>query len=380
MYAQDLLTTHKMLQSASNDALLFPLITLLQSEFFYLEQLLNYQGLSSNVEKTEMQKDHHLLGLLAKTSVPMTEELKILQDLFLGNVWIRSTYEQLLQREGWNVPEYLHTIKQIYETDKLSTCTPLINKIKDTFKRTIQFSSHLPVMKMDLSLNARKMEVEAFQHQTVIEMKKCDSIAATCQQLFNRISLLWHPKLKQIICHLKMLKGILRELNKESIDSDVFSLLVRSFLFWENTILEEFLQLSVGVKTGVDTYSHNLENLFEELLTNKKSDKELQRYSFLKETMANIHNFSRYPFIHHASDFIRNVVLQAELLRERPELGQKNPFKLENNRTDLNYIEVSSDQFTPDGIVNKLNEIHTKVFEIITENILPRLNSTALRS
>ena len=375
MYAQDILTVNKNLQSASNDSsLLYFLITLLQSEFFHLEQILNYQGLSGGVEKTEMQKDHNLLSLLERLGIQSSNKNAIIDDLFLANFWIRSLYEQLHKRENWNIPPYLHTIQHLYEAGKLSQQTTLFDRIKQTYQKTINFSSELPVITSSSSQKVLKIEVDSFQYTTEIALKPCEEIAKKCQNLFNRLSTLWHPKLKQVLCHLKVLQGIIYEINKKKIDSDAFSLLVRNFLFWENTILEEVLQLAYGQKTGVDSYSHDLGTLYKELITHKTVDCE-QEYEFLDQTMANLHNFSRYPFIHHGSEFIRTLILQAELLRERPELGKENPFILTKNITDLNYLEVPTDHFTPDSIVNKLNEIHMKIFQIISKRLLPRINN-----
>ena len=373
IYLTDLHTAQKYYQNASTEeSKLFYLITMIQSGYFHLEQMLHFYSRSD-----ELKGDgHHLLFLRNQTNLPDLNKEAILNDLFLANYWVRSVEEQIKKREQWDIPLYLSEIKKIYNSTPVKGT---IDKVRSIGQRVAEFTNKLPIiadMKRATLINrVATIEVETFHHETTFNLTECQQLAARCDRLRQRIPSLWRSKFEQAVYHFRLLRGILDELSKADIPSDLFSLLVRSLLFWENTVLEELLQVLYGMKKGCETHSHRLNELYESILDNTEEASEGENLKFLNEKMSTLHNLSRYPFqTVNGSEYLHDMILQAELLRERPELGKN--FTMSQNKTPLNYLAVSEKDFTPHEIVAKLQGIHQKIFGIISQ-ILPKIEREA---
>lgn len=355
---------------------LFYLMTMLQGSYFYLEQMLHSQRQHNAKEEIQRIGNGHNLNLLKnQLGQKSLKENKLLSELSLALYWTRSTYEQLKGRENWDQPNCLLEIRDIYEAKDFSVLKikNVIAKVQNYLTTISDFSHKLPFIDhLKKSFNKWILaSPQLFHHQVEINPQKCDELAARCQKLFASVAPFLHPKLNQAICHLNIVKGILYELSQEKISSDQFSLLTRGLLFWENTVIEELLQILYGIETGLDIRFHDLAYLYRQAISpeSKSFDKDLV---FLNE-LDDLHNLSRYPFeVKSASKNIHDLILQAELLRERPELGLDAPFELQGaQRTELNYLMTTP--LSPNEIVIKLLSTHQKIFKIVEKRILPKI-------
>lgn len=370
-----------------HSAKLFYLMTMVQGSYFYLEQILHSQRLQGN-DGEDLQRigSGHNLNLISNAIDLEDLHLEpLLEELSLALFWTRSTYEQLRGREEWDQPPCLLAIKDIYEAKNFSDkkINIEIKKIQSYCSRMCTFTSNLPfVSEIQSVLKGQWVQLfpQPFKHDVVIKTNDLENLAARCQNLFARVSPFLQPKLKQAIGHLNVVKGILHELGQQEIPSDRFSLLTRGLLFWENTVVEELLQVLYGIETGIDTRSHDLTSLYDHLFS--QDDKFYKKDINSLSQLVNLHNLSRYPFeIKNGSKDIHQLILQAELLRERPELGLEVPFELpqeEKNGTALNYLKTSQVGLSPNQIVVKLLATHQRIVRVIKGSLLPRIEALTL--
>lgn len=368
MYLEDLIVATRGLPQASTESSkLFYLIMIMQSAYFHIEQVLNYERLSNPDFIETKAKGHNLKTLLNEIGCKSIDE-KLPLELYLANYWTRETYEQLTKRASWNLPGALNSIKAVYEGTAKKN---VVKRIKTYCERVCQFTKQLPSLAENKTFNHVINPIESLSIEQTLkfEVEKCDKIKSACQNLLSDIPLFLEPTLKQAISHIELVKGCLQELNKEKISSASLSFLVRSLIFWENTILEEMLQVLHGLKTGILLQSHDIVELYT-LATDEKMKSE-QIEKFLHNHCNNVHNISRYPFApHRNSEKIHRLILESECIRERPELATG--YKLEKNITELNYIELK-EQSNSEQIISKLRKHSDKVCQIL-EKVLSELN------
>lgn len=367
-----------------HSAKLFYLMTMVQGSYFYLEQILHSQRLQDNgSEDLQRIGSGHNLNLISNAiDLGDLQVEPLLSELSLALFWTRSTYEQLRGREEWDQPSCLLAIKDIYEANNFSNkkISGEINKIQGLLARICDFSANLPnIQEIRSTLEGKWVQLspQPFNNTVAVKTNECENLAARCQKIFERVSPLLQPKLKQAICHLNIVKGILHELGQKEISSDQLTLLTRGLLFWENTVVEELLQVLYGIETGIDTRSHDLVDLYDQLFS--PDDKFYKKDRNSLSQLANLHNLSRYPFeIKNGSKDIHQLILQAELLRERPELGLDVPFELsqeEKNGTALNYLKTSQVGLSPSQIVLKLLATHQRILRVVKGSLLARIEA-----
>lgn len=358
MYFEDLIVaSHGLNSSTHESAKRFYLIMILQSTFFYLEQLLTYERLKLTDHKSNAFRGHNLKYLLEEIGCSAIKN-ELPNELFLANYWTKSPYEQIEKRSAWNMPAVLKKIQAIYE----GKCSKnVIRKIKNYRERVKLFTLQLPSFSEHAALDiaATPVESKTFPQTIKFEIEKYVKIKEICQSYLPDIPLFLEPTIKQAVCHLDLIKGCLEELNKEEISSDSFCFLIRALIFWENTVLEEILHILSGLKTGIISQSHDILDLarsvHEELNPNIES--------VINKHFTNVHNISRYPFTTcEGSKKIRRLILQSEFIRERPELARG--FELEKNVTQLNYIEIRK-KFDSAQTMSKLRKHSDKVSHML---------------
>lgn len=379
MYLKDLSEAQEQLKrTLPSSSKTFYLITVIQSSYFYLEQLLHHLQLSDDIERQEeMTPARHNLNRILRTLNPKHQACcDVPKELFLANFWTRSTYEQLRDREHLNlpIPRVLNDIHAIYEKTP-STLQEAVNKTMSLGTKIVEFSHQLTSL---FSLKDRVVErtgqIEKFHHEFKMKIEEFDSIKKRCQELLPLVNHIIRPKLTQAICHLELVQGILEEINLGECSSNLFSLLIRGLLFWENTVLEELLQTIYGLKTGIVTNDHRLAELYDHIDWNEKPLIEDQ--IFLKEEFQNIHNICRYPFsTAQNAPPVHGRILQGELLREHPELGLENPFELNSHeqKTALNFLTVPKQGLHPKTIIQTMNVAHEKILTLIKDRIVPEI-------
>ena len=383
MYLEDLIVaTDEIQRNPIESVKLFYSNTIVQSAYLFLEQLLQCQFLHSQQglhSKDDNKPGHNLITLLKKlTHAPLSSSaIELAKELSVAYLWTRCTYEQDQRRNeiGAEIPLCLRTIQQIYDAEVFSNkkIGQQVNRILTYCKRVSAFVQELPMASEWKNPRVRsKNEIKDFSHRTRIDPRKYDDLIVSCKALLRQMPLYLQPVFKQAICHLELLKGCLHELSKESISSVTFSFLVRSLLFWENTVLEEFLRTLYGLNNGVNSISHKVNKLYELSVSNYDEKKE--DIEFLSASLSNVHNISRYPFsIAKGSLLARHLILNAEMLRECSELGsEEEPFKLEGNKTALNYIPIR-EQLNPEEIMKRLTSLSNRMSTLIQKRIVPEI-------
>ncbi|MBA3604244.1 MAG: hypothetical protein H0W50_11565 [Parachlamydiaceae bacterium] len=131
------------------------------------------------------------------------------------------------------------------------------------------------------------------------------------------------------------------------------------------------------LKTGIDNRDHNLLALYTAIKWNlPKNTSEADDLSIKWDQ---VNNFCRYPYQHkEIRSSTHELILQAELLREHPELGMgfKMQGKLEKNQisTLLNFIPVPSDDLSAEGLLISLNRLMISAWKLIENRLIPELD------
>lgn len=375
MYLKDLSTAEEQLKKDLHpNSKIFYLITSIQSSYFYLEQFLYNLRMTDELEKgVEITPaTHNLKRSLNALGLKNQICCDVPHDLFLANYWTRSTFSQIRDRKLLQLPlpPTLKDIRSIYKNNYTVT------KIMGLGKRIVDFSNQFTSL---LSLKNRAVsrtnQSEKFRHDIQLKVKELQSIKMKCQNFLSFVNPEFRPKLKQAIYHLDLVEGILHEINQNEISSDLLSLLIRGLLFWENTVLEELMQVVYGHKTGVESNDHQLISLYHSTPWSKETSEEEEE--FLTGEWQNIHNNSRYPFSypHEKKNSLHGLILQSELLREHPELGLDNPFELNSSeqKTALNFLPVPKEGLHPKTIIQIMNVAHDKIINIINDRIVPEM-------
>ena len=384
MYWQDMLAAQNALARATDPASKrFYLILSLHSAYFYLEQILQHQQslINPGLDPRYLDGGHNLVRLLRDSNLNLaTGEVDLINELFLANFWVRNPYEQWEKREAEQVqiPTTLRDAKAIYENDpSTGSLQSTINKIKNYVNRITEFSGHIPFLKIQKTSTPITPSPEISFPGVTLENKLIIEIAAKCHEIFPSIPTVLKAKFKQVIQHLEIIKGIHLELQKE-ISPELFSLLIRSLLFWENTLLEGIVHSLYALNKGDLTNSHKISFLCQEINWKQESDSKYLKFLL---SFPDLHNISRYPFSVEDEHEFRDLILQAELFRECPTLGLKeNPFQLQGeNKTPLNYLKVSRQDFKPAEMGIKLSHTSNMIMETIQKLLLPEIQENLIR-
>ena len=375
MYLQDLGVAHKALSKSSDPSVsLFYLISVIQSAYFTLEQLIRYQAAQT---KNDI-KVHNLIELIKEADLESKiGNAEIINELFSANYWVRQHDEQLAKRKSWTIPPVLMNIKEIYEAKDSRLITKATAKINTYIHSIPQFICKLPALKKTENLTQNTVNpnknVEIFKLGIEFD-KKMTQILNRCESIYTSIPYHLQPKFKQVISHLKLVSGIFHEFGQNRIPSDQFGFLIRSLIFWENTVLEEILETLHSAKTGNNLTSHHLDTLWKAIpWLQQPKEKHLK---FLEENFYNVHNISRYPFSFPANSShpLHKIILRGEALRERPELGLEQPYQLSGGKSS------TQEDLTPQAIGTQIQKITHKVMNIIEKRLLPEFEALLANS
>ena len=385
MYLNDVIMTHKRLANFDlpDNAKRFYIMTFLQSAYYCLEVLLHHEKGKSDSAYTIKGNGHNLSKLLNQVNIQIVNK-KIISDLFLTNYWTRAHLQQSSIWEKYSNIEILGDIKKIYETKNLSSLHHTFNKIQAYLPQINQLIGSLPSIKEKAAkpFSATPIPQEFKLNQDFSEiLNLCQALSKTCENLLTRLPISLHPQFSQTLGHLQLIEGIFTELQEKSISPELFSLLVRYLIFWENTLLEDFLKVLYHLKTGFAGNGHSLTQLYKGInwVTKPRVPVDIL---FLNDDFGNIHNISRYPFTTLKTNAsLYPLIIKSELLREHPELGEEQPFELakkknEGEKTPLNYIELHTEGLTPQLITQHLKETTHKIFNLINELMLPELRTS----
>ena len=377
MYLQDLGIAHQALSKSSDHSVRsFYLISMIQSAYFTLEQLIRYQA----TQTKDDIKIHNLVHLIKEANLELKRrDTDLINELFLANYWVRQPYEQLAKRKSWTIPPVLTDIKEIFESkDSKSISEERIGKINTYIHSIPQFICSMPFAKKteSFTLNPANVtkNVKIFNLQIEFD-KKIPEIVKKCKNIYSHVPYHLQPKFKQVISHLLMFSGILHELSQKHIPSDQFSFLIRSLVFWENTILEEMLETLHAIKTGDNFLSHRLDTLWRAIPWGQQPKE--KHFKFLEENFYHVHNISRYPFSpsSNSNHPLHKIILRGETLRERPELGIDRPYQLVKGGKSSNQEDL-----TPKAIGTQIQRITHKVLNIIEKRLLPEFEASLANS
>ena len=386
MYLIDLVTADKRLSDSnlSDNVKRFYIMAFLQSAYYCLEALLHHEkGKDEPSAYTIKGNGHNLTKLFNQIHIKVENE-SIISNLFLANYWVRAPLQQSQVWERFGNIAILNKIKKIYETKNLGSLNNTTHKIKSYLPQINELIESLPSLKETATKSFSATPVpQSFilDHNFSQIVNSCQTLSRTFESLLTKLPIVLHPQFSQALGHLQLIEGIFTELQEKSISPELFSLLVRHLIFWENALLEDFLKVLYHLKTGVAGNGHNLTQLFKGInwATTPKVPVDTL---FLNNDFANIHNISRYPFTTLKTNAsLYPLIIKSELLREHPELGEEQPFELakkknEGEKTPLNYIELHTEGLTPQLITQHLKETTHKIFNLINELMLPELRTT----
>lgn len=385
MYLEDTMAALEALRLSQGKQTKFYSILAIQSSYFYLEQLLQFIILMNKDNEILLSgRPHNLISLLAETSLEDSlsqKSINTINEFFSAYLWIRYPFEQIKRRKLFDIPipPLLTTIHQIYKETR-SIPRQIVGNIRNFGDRISSLTTSLLIASKwnkEFEESINPLEISTFNSLNSIDVNKYEDVIDECKELLVQVPIFLKPKLKQTICHLELLTQCLVELNHENISSEIFSLLVRTFIFWENAIFEELLQVAYELKTGILNSTHQLPELYATTMTNY--DKKEEHIQFLSDKMENVHNVTRYPFSTiKGSTFARQLILGAEKLREYSDVCRINDFKKERKKrsvTKLNYQKVKKSLLDPQKIASELIENSDAIVELIKTKIFPEIHS-----
>lgn len=385
MYFEDTLAALQKLKLSKEKQTKFYSILAIQSAYFYLEQLLQFIILSSREKEIPLRnRPHNLISLLSETSLQgilSLKSIKTFDEFFSAYLWVRYPFEQIKRRKVYDipVPPLLTTIHRIYKETQ-SVSREIIGKLQNLGDRMSSLTTTLPVASRwnkEFEESLKPLEVSFLNSSFNVDVNKYEEVVEECKELLDQVPIFLKPKLKQAICHLELLSQCLIELNHKNINSEIFSLLVRTVIFWENSVFEELLQIAYEIKTGILNSTHQLPDLYARTMANY--DKKEEHIQFLSEKMENVHNVSRYPFSTiSGSTFARGLILGAEKLREFTDFFGIDDFKKQRRKvrvTNLNYQKVKKTLLDPQKIASELIGNSDTIIELIKTRIFPEIHS-----
>ncbi len=393
MHLEDLnVNTHRLYNLESGPIIHAALhaVSIVSSAYYHMEQLIRFMRLKNNpYDSTFLCDEHNLKKILNELNADYLTDATAASQLYLGNAWTFHTFEQLNgwksleQDSNWKTPKPLKIINTALKKDDIKEITSTLKGYTDS---TLAFSE--PLLSSEIkeckAILKDTTQIPYFSHQQQFNLKTVDFALNSCHRYIEILEARTNHagvlKIKQAHQNLIVLKGILTIINKMKIGADAFSQLVRGAIFWQNGVLESLLQGIYFLQTGIDNRDHNLLTLYTAIKwTQTTNTSKMVDLSIKWDKWDQVNNLCRYPFQHkEIRSSTHELILQAELLREHPELGLgfKPQGKFEKNQiaTLLNFIPVASDDLSAEGLLKALNSLMESAWELIEYKLIPELD------
>lgn len=305
-----------------------------RSTFYVLEQLLRYCIIAKFKDVDVKSLGHHnLKGLLNRLNPTISQNSKIVDDLYHAYLWTCYTF---MQGEGWkhfdekNTPELLQMLIRLFEKPD-SIKNDDLTQLEKYCEQTLDFVNEtlLSEIKMDpneeIKVEESLIESEYFigKEGQQIDLKRFHNLSSICLKIeqkhgpdsdYSLQMMQVRKEIDTLVCSLQKLKG--------PVPSHEVSLLVRTSLYAQYRIFEELLQVTSQVTTGIAIYDqsilpHDLSTIYESIVWKKKPS--FNALPFIKEHFVEFNSIYRYTS---QCKNVKNPILEpiekANLYRENP--------------------------------------------------------------
>lgn len=353
--------------------------TIIGSSHYHMEEMIRYYSAKSNPKVfNEPQNFHNLKKMVIAASIPSLIDTTAAKLMYLSNCWLAHTFEQaaawreMERTSNEKTPEVLKLIQAACFNPKEKVIQEQITKY---FHMTIEFSNALlevsEGIQSDLRTDVREMILfkceKPFNKQSVI------SILKSCKLCLDRFhsenTLPAVPRLQQACQGLVTLEGTLDALNQKEVTSEEFSQLVRTSIYWQNLILENLLHAIFSLNTGISLRSHDLVDLYKIILSPEEQDPSV--IFILENDWKGINNLSRYPYQQQKMNEAHEIILQADFLREHPEIEEG--FKIQS-MTPLELVHINQEEVNSNILRSRLEKLLNKASVIIEKHLILELN------
>lgn len=385
MYADDLQVIQRNLNNKKGFGITVEVIS---ASYYQMEQMLRYFILTHQTpfDSTFTCDKHNLKALLKQLPDNVLDDLSVPATLYLGNFWVSYPFEQhaswkdLFQNLGREMPkplcELYSAATNLYQMSPLQSLQGYANK-------TVSFSKKLADKYFNspgLSVKILDQEILIFENNPQFNLERVGRCIQCCDKALEQLSSRpHHPAiniLKQASYAFKILSEIQDKINTGPLGSDELSYLVRGTIYWQNHILESLLRAILQIQSRSDIAEHDLAQGYQEIKW--KQGGNLRTLSMFQKAWAGMNKFSRYPFeVSQAINETHQLILKAELLRERPEFGvgflevtQEKCFA-----SPMNFIEVAPVGLKAEEILKELSVLCEGAFVFIEEQALPQIES-----
>jgi HEPN domain-containing protein len=301
--------------------------------FYAIEQALRYKNLLQG-SKTHLEHTHNIRLLAAELGQEALLDKSIIKMVSCANFWAAyphdqmNRWRQLAHYRTINVPTVLNDLVALSERGSCQN-EALHAKIQQVYQETVDLISELMTSKKkakscshvsleDLSpsesfgttIEITRLERIAFSRRFKVELEggrfSHSDTAVRCLKQADRSLLFFNQTMSQL------------ELGK-ALKPRKLSFLVRNAIFWFNNVVESYLQARYVAMSGDDRYTHDVAGLLKKVFPSVSKED----FDFIEKAFRKINNDCRYPYEHmEARSQLHGIILQAELLRVRPELAQ----------------------------------------------------------
>jgi hypothetical protein len=366
-------------------------VSVISASYYQMEQMLRYLILKSqsSFDSTFSCDKHNLSALLKDLPKNILDDSSAPAMLYLGNFWVSYPFEQyeswndLFQNLGREMPMPL---RELYSAAANSPQANSLQSLQEYAKKTISFSKMLVVKcfdSPDLFDKIPEQEIVIFENKSACHLERIERCMKRCEKSLGELNLRpHHPAiniLKQACYAFKIFNGIQHKINTGPLGSDELSFLVRGTIYWQNHILESLLRTILQIQSRSDIAEHDLAQGYLDI--HWKEGGNAYYLGVLKKAWAGMNKFSRYPFeSSKAINETHQLILRAELLRDRPEFGVGFQEATQEKYlvSDLNFIEIAPVGLKAVEILNELNALCEVALKFIEEQALPQIESDLL--
>lgn len=349
-------------------------VTTIATHFFLTEQLLRHHVRDPSLTS------HNLNVLSASTPLPLTHT--IISDLYMANHWVAYPFEELVawseicREASRSPPKVLNSLKIILQDPSSSEAFSALNGLKSLTQGVIDLSQEIEApLKTETPLSPSQNT--RLSPPFPISLVGVKEAMQTCRTLLSGSSLEEdHPKnlaLQQASYHFYLFAQSCLAFEKDPIHSYSLSFYLRKGIFSLNKAIEDVLFACFIGKYGYE-YPEKTEHDLVQLYKRVNEKPEPSSLVFLETTWTKAQVISRYPFEYsQLISPLHELILQAELLKEHPELNLG--FKMTEEATSLNFIPVSTNSdINVEVILKKWERVVSETMSFINHILLTTSN------
>jgi hypothetical protein len=279
---------------------IYEVFSVMSACYYFIEQLLSeFSG----------TKGHNLVYLhRSLASAPQSHS--IIDEMSLANFWTSFPFEQenAFQDAEMSLPPLLNELKKLIlngETEGWS------DRLVDLIRKSSEYAEAL--LKSDST--AAPLPAASFAVNQSFEICEYVSLQGRVTKLNYQARNPVGAFVHQGALASRLAQEALLKLCGPSITHLEFPQLVRQSLFWSHRLVESLLKAAIYRREGVKPEGHDLKSLALRFGITGTRLGELDDY-------LSIYNAQRYPYQNYESSTATKLILQAEQLRDSPEIAQ----------------------------------------------------------